>query len=328
MFDWIPNLHPIIVHFPIALITAAVVTDIVVLILRRGADSTVSWLYGAGTVGLVAAFLSGRAAADSLLIPVSAQTILTDHADWALITLGLFIVLTVGRLVMTWLRKPGIGLIRMISVIGGIVGFGLITVTGDLGGRMVFGHGVGVATPPVLETTARPDVSAEEAGSLGAVLGHSLTIVSGDPSETVLAADSTVLTVYLQREDLVFVTDEAYNSVQIEVELNLDRFKGRASAYYGFVSDDATDYIEFSGGTVEQGRVSDGKSKSFDTAILTTNGWFTLTAVSDGSHFRGYVDGALVVHGHDDASADGAVGFGFDGSGLVQVRGLSIQRLR
>ena len=139
MFDWIPNPHPIIVHFPIALIVAAVVTDAVVMILKREADAAVSWLYVAGTAGLVAAFFSGRAAADAVLIPPEAQAVQTDHADWALLTLSLFAVLTIARLVMLWLRKPGRAVVRALSVAVGIVGLVLLTVTGDLGGDRSIG---------------------------------------------------------------------------------------------------------------------------------------------------------------------------------------------
>lgn len=328
MFDWIPNLHPIIVHFPIALIVAAVVSDVVVLTLRREADGAVSWLYTAGTAGLVAAYLTGRAAADAVLIPAAAQTIQTDHADWALVTLILFLALTTVRLLLLRLGRPGRNVVRSMSVVAGLVGFGLITIVGDLGGRMVFGHGVGVATLPQLETSAGSNDTEVDAGNPGAALGLALTAVSGDFAAAILPADSTILTMYLQREDLILVSDESFGSAQVEIELNLDRFKGRTSVLYNFVSEDETDFIELGGGAVEQGRISSGGSTIFDTAIMTPTGWFTLTVVSDGSHFRGYVNGALIVHGHDDAAPEGSIGLGFKGSGIVAVRRLDIQRLR
>ena len=80
MFDWIPNLHPIVVHFPIALLAAAVATDVVVLVMKRETAAAVSWLYAAGTAGLLAAFFTGRAAVDAVLIPPASQAIHTDHA--------------------------------------------------------------------------------------------------------------------------------------------------------------------------------------------------------------------------------------------------------
>ena len=328
MFDWIPNLHPIIVHFPIALVVAAVVVDLVVLIFKRDADTAVSWLYVTGTLGLVAAFFSGRAAADALLIPAAAQTIQTDHADLALATLSLFTALTIVRLVLMRLGRPGKSTVRILSTVAGLVGVGLVTLTGDLGGRMVFGHGVGVATPAPIATSEDSNATSVGSENPGAVLGYALNTVSGDFSRAVLAADSTVLTLHLDRNELVLVTDETYGSVQVEIEMNVDRFKGRASALYNFVSADQTDYIEFGRGTVEQGRVSEGSSNSFDSAVMTPGGWFTLTVVSDGSHFRGYVDGTLIVHGHDDPAPEGAIGFGLDGSGVVQVRRLDVQPLR
>jgi hypothetical protein len=294
---------------------------------KRGkADAAATWLYAAGTLGLVAAYFSGRAAVDSLLIPASAQAIQTDHADWALTTLIFFAALTVGRIVLFRLKKPGVAIVRVLSAVAGLVGAGLITVTGDLGGLMVFGHGVGVTVPS--DSSADRTAEMVSVAGPGAVLGYGFSQIEGNLSDAVLASDSTVLSLYLDRDELLFVTDERYGSVQTEIQLNLDRFKGRAALLYGFVSEDQTDYVEFDQGTIEQGRRSGGESESFDQAVMTPRGWFTLTAVSDGSHFRGYVDGSMVVHGHDDAAPEGAVGLKLDGSGLVQIKGLDIQSLR
>jgi uncharacterized membrane protein len=326
MFDWIPNLHPIVVHFPIALLIAAVASDVISLLTKGKTDGAATWLYVAGTAGLVAAYFSGRAAVDSLLIPAGAQAIQTDHADWALRTLILFAVLTVSRIVMIQLGRPSISVVRVLSVVVGLIGAGLITVTGDLGGRMVFGHGVGVSVPTdSAENDSAEVISGEGAG---AVLGHAFSELKGDLSEAALVSDSTVLTLFLDRDELLFVTKEQYGSVQAEIELNLDRFKGRAAILYGFVSEGETDFVEFDQGTVEQGRRSNGELESFDQAVMTPSGWFTLTTVSDGSHFRGYVDGSMVVHGHGDAAPEGAVGLRLNGSGLIQMRGLSIQSVR
>jgi len=214
------------------------------------------------------------------------------------------------------------------SVVAGLVGLGLITIVGDLGGRMVFGHGVGVATRAEFETVSGSNDADVGADNPGAILGHALTAVSGDFANAILPADSTILSMYLQRDDLVLVTDESFVSVQGEIEINLDRFKGRTSVLYNFVSEDETSYIELGGGTVEQGRKSSGGSKTFDTAIMTPSGWFTITAVSDGSHFRGYVNGAMIVHGHGDAPPEGSIGLGLKGSGVVMVRRLDVERLR
>lgn len=327
MFDWIPNLHPIIVHFPIALLIAGLVADAGIFLLRGTSDAPSTWLYAGGTAALIAAFFSGRAAVDSLLIPADAQAIQTDHADWALVTLLFFIAFTLVRTILLRLRKPGKNLVRAISVAGGIVGAVLLSITGDLGGRMVFGHGVGVTRTSGSESETVENRDLEAIGP-GSVLGHTFRAVSGRLSDAVLAPDSTILTLFVDREELVFVTDDVYGSVEAEMELNLDRFRGRASLLYGYVSEDRTDYIEFDQGTVEQGRRSEGGSESFDTAVMTPDGWFTLTAVSDAAHFRGYVDGSVVVHGHGDPAAEGSVGLKLDGSGVVQIRRLTIERLR
>ena len=69
--DWAPNLHPIVVHFPIALLTAAVVVDFLGLFMRTRAAvrDTATWLYCAGAVVAILAYFTGRNGADAMLLP-------------------------------------------------------------------------------------------------------------------------------------------------------------------------------------------------------------------------------------------------------------------
>ena len=48
--DWAPNLHPLVIHFPIAWWIAAVLVDLVALAFPRAAwaDTVASFLYPAG----------------------------------------------------------------------------------------------------------------------------------------------------------------------------------------------------------------------------------------------------------------------------------------
>ena len=58
--DWAPNIHPLIVHVPIALLVAAVVTDLlsVVMARRPALREAATWLYCAGAGTAVAAFMA------------------------------------------------------------------------------------------------------------------------------------------------------------------------------------------------------------------------------------------------------------------------------
>ena len=68
--DWAPNMHPMLVHFPIVLLIVAVFFDIAALIFRsRHFFMRVALiLFIMGALALLLTWLSGRAAADSVMV--------------------------------------------------------------------------------------------------------------------------------------------------------------------------------------------------------------------------------------------------------------------
>jgi uncharacterized membrane protein len=144
--DWAPNAHPLIVHFPIALLCAAVAVDCVAWALKRNQPlrQTATVLYVLGTVGALAAYVTGRAASETVWLPGMAHAVLTQHWEWALRTVWFFSVVGLARVVFL---RPSRGvpghLIVAAFVLAGLVGLGLLIETGDRGGRLVYQHGVG-----------------------------------------------------------------------------------------------------------------------------------------------------------------------------------------
>ena len=100
--DWAPNIHPLLVHFPIALLCAAAVVDVVGWAFRRNRPlrQLATVLYVLGTGGAVAAYVTGRAASQTIWLPGMAQAVLRQHWDWALRTVWFFGIVTVVRLVL------------------------------------------------------------------------------------------------------------------------------------------------------------------------------------------------------------------------------------
>ena len=147
---WAPNPHALIVHLPIGLLVTAIVADLIATVRRDpSAVVTVSTaLYLAGTVTLIAAFLTGRNAAPEVYTPGMAQAIVARHWDWALWCVWYFGLLTIGRV---GLRLRAAGAPRRITVLAlaaaGLGGLLLLTNTAELGARLVYQHGVGVAAP-------------------------------------------------------------------------------------------------------------------------------------------------------------------------------------
>jgi uncharacterized membrane protein len=144
--DWAPNIHPFLVHFPIALLSTAAVVDLVGWAFRRNTllRQFATVLYVLGTGAAAATYFTGRAASQAIWLPGMAQAVLREHWDWALRTLWFFAIVTSVRL---WLlrpsrRDPGPAVIAALAL-AGLVGIGLLLETGERGGRLVYQHGVG-----------------------------------------------------------------------------------------------------------------------------------------------------------------------------------------
>ena len=65
-----------------------------------------------------------------------------------------------------------------------------------------------------------------------------------------------------------------------------------------------------------------------DQGDTDASGWILLRAVGDGRHFRGYVNGKLVTHGHADELPPGGVGIAVHGTGTLLLDKISVQSLR
>ena len=143
---WAPNLHPLVVHFPIALLLTAAGLDVVGWVLRcnRPLRFVATALYVLGTLAIVAAYVTGRAAAGTVWLPGMAHAAVKEHWDWAFRAVWFFTILTTVRLVLL-LRGRSEGrpaLIALLTLVG-LLGAVLLGETGDRGGRLVYQHGVG-----------------------------------------------------------------------------------------------------------------------------------------------------------------------------------------
>ena len=166
------EIHPIIVHFPIALLIVGVLLDFLALFLRRAhLVEAASWCLGFGAAGLLAAELSGQLIEDHVNKAL-AGGILEIHKTFALLTVITFVTLFALRLV--WLspriftalgssfsvaakagkyvqttlpflgrNAPVLITLYLLLSVGGLI---LLAITGYLGGAMVYDHGVGTSS--------------------------------------------------------------------------------------------------------------------------------------------------------------------------------------
>ena len=135
-------IHPILVHFPIALLTASVIFDM--LALRWWTDSfrdaSFYTLIG-GVGGAILTVISGNIEKESLKHSVLLAEVLEKHEVLGIVTLCLFLSL----LAIRFLMRPGTLKERpAVHVALGAFGIVVLTVTGYFGGSLVYEFGAGV----------------------------------------------------------------------------------------------------------------------------------------------------------------------------------------
>ena len=150
-FTSLPNLHPAIVHFPIALLVTAVAIDLIAILRpqRVWIDRMAATLYVLGGIAALVAYLTGDQASDAV-IPATAVQVLPKiaiHSHWAGYTLWIFGTLAVVRLGWAWWRRHDTAMrhmaIRIAFWLVGVGGLFVLAKTADLGGRLVFWYQVG-----------------------------------------------------------------------------------------------------------------------------------------------------------------------------------------
>jgi uncharacterized membrane protein len=142
-YDW-PRLHAALNDLPIALLLTAVLFDLVALATRRQSFRQVSfWTLIVGAVGGAAAVLSGLQAEKHISHGDAVHRVMETHELLGLVTLGVFGVLALWRLV----RESRMGSVeRALGVVLSIAGAAVLFTTGVYGGKLVFDHAAGVPT--------------------------------------------------------------------------------------------------------------------------------------------------------------------------------------
>ncbi|TKB34714.1 MAG: DUF2231 domain-containing protein [Nitrospira sp.] len=142
-------IHPIVVHFPIALLCASVAFD--ALSLRwptGGLRETSLYTLLAGVMAAGVAVVTGGMEEDLAKRAGAPESVLELHESLGQVTLVIFVVLLGLRLAMQlgWLKE-----IRALSLGLGAIGIVILSLAGYWGGDLVYTYGIGVKAvmPPV-----------------------------------------------------------------------------------------------------------------------------------------------------------------------------------
>lgn len=138
--------HPMFVHFPIALLMAVLVLDLLVILGKRERMAPCS-----GAVLIMATLGAAAAVATGLMAEDATESMSPDEArdetvEWhetcALTTLGLAVILAVWRAILR-LDLP-LGHLRWLYIAVLLAACAMVGVTGHLGGKLVYTYHVGL----------------------------------------------------------------------------------------------------------------------------------------------------------------------------------------
>jgi uncharacterized membrane protein len=138
------HLHPIIVHFPIALITVGFVAEVASLFFKteKCLSKTGFYLMILGSVAAIAAWGSGQLFTEE---PTQGEIlkVFLRHETGALVTMILIIT---GTLFRIWLvvKKKEESQLKWIVFAFYLLAFGAVTFTGYMGGTMVYNFMIGL----------------------------------------------------------------------------------------------------------------------------------------------------------------------------------------
>jgi uncharacterized membrane protein len=148
-FQWFPgiqtlgfNVHPALVHFPIAFLSVFFLLEIIGMVLPRDRlRQTAGAMLYCGTLGACLAAAAGLYAASTVPHGQDVHALMEWHERLGLTVAGLGLCLSVWRL---WSKKVPVGMEKALFLLLSSLMTVSMVFGADLGGLMVYGHGVAV----------------------------------------------------------------------------------------------------------------------------------------------------------------------------------------
>jgi uncharacterized membrane protein len=138
------HLHPMVVHFPIALLLVGFLAETVGLLTKKEFFSTAGfYLLLLGATGVAVAYLSGEKAGDGITEVGALKLALETHEGAADLTLWLAGIAAVVRIAVVFLKKYA-GMYKAITYVLFLCAALSVVRTGFYGGELVYKHAAGV----------------------------------------------------------------------------------------------------------------------------------------------------------------------------------------
>lgn len=135
------NIHPLVIHFPIAFLMGAALFYFLAWVFRRESFAvTAFWLLILGALSLGAALATGLYAEQGVMVHLSVrEKLLQPHKNFMIATAALCVVLTVWALIQRPFPQKG----RIVFLFLFLLMIGTMTVGADFGGRLVYDYNAG-----------------------------------------------------------------------------------------------------------------------------------------------------------------------------------------
>ena len=143
MFDT-SHLHPMIIHFPIALLIIGFLADIIGVMFKKDFFTKAGfYLLILGTLGVVASYITGNIAGEGVEEAGALKQALENHEDAAQLSLWLMVAAAVVRIAVVSIKKYT-GIFKYVALTLFLLGVLSIVRTGYYGGELVYKHAAGV----------------------------------------------------------------------------------------------------------------------------------------------------------------------------------------
>lgn len=251
---------------------------------------------------------------------------------------------------------------RAVVLLAAVAGLGVLARAADMGGGLVYRQGLAVAVegepdaehdahgtawrgeegepgqPPASRLTRTDDGTltwrplATDGEALGTLLraaeGSSLEAVTAEPARAQDGESGPGLALRIDGWAWL-VLEPTFGDLQLDIDIERADFRGTLALLH-HVTDSETFgfFASRSDGSTRLARFVDGEERILRRENLQAPPPRAVYAVSAaGTHLKGLIDGATVVHGHGPELAAGQVGLLLDGRGVVRIRSMIVTPL-
>ena len=168
MPEIIPNLHPVFVHFTVALLSLS--TGLFILLhlfgshlpegLRQQLRTVARWNLWLGAGITLITVAAGFYAYNTVAHDAPSHAAMTDHRNWALVTAPLFIAIALWSMIYVWRGRQLGSLFIVVLLIAQV----LLLSTAWRGGEVVYRYGLGVMSLPQSEGVGHAHAHGEGEG--------------------------------------------------------------------------------------------------------------------------------------------------------------------